>query len=878
MLWLPLDVHLKDCAAIAKKLWRFRLSDALRRLIANDCNCSIDSAERLLIFLAAVHDIGKATPLFQSKQATFPPCDSDAAMAEIIKNAGFVLWENSRFANAGRTPHALMGEKLLIKLGCNGNAAAIIGAHHGKPIDFDPYNTISAYSAHYSLNSVWDKAQAQTVEMALSLSGFTRIEEVPSPNQPAQMLLSALLIMADWISSNEKAFPYFQFGITPSEEELALRAESGWRAFSLQSPTPPDDAWRYQQLYEERFGYTPNMMQNVVRECVGANIAPSLVVIEAPMGMGKTEAALVAAEIIENRTGRSGMFFALPTQATANAVFSRILSWTQGLMPYDRYTVKLAHGKAQFNDDYTDLPMEGVGINDDGAEDGAVTNTWFEGGKKSLLADYVVGTIDQLLLMALKQKHVMLRHLGLADKMVVIDECHAYDAYMNCYLTRALSWLGAYGVPVVIMSATLPRGKRDSLIAAYMGKKVKAIADSTSQINGYPKITCVEDGIVCEHPVPFDGQNKSVEALRLDSAQLIPFLQIRLSSGGCAGVIVNTVAKSQQIYCELCESFGREAVRLIHARFLTEDRTKTEKELIRELGKASSTRPRLRIVVGTQVLEQSLDIDFDLMVTALCPMDMLLQRIGRLHRHERTRPSLVSSPVCAVISQDDGGSESVYGRCLLMRTRAILPYQISIPEDIPKLVDLTYDFSYMPDNLPDGYEDAYNRQLMEDARRSRAAETFELCKPSNKPNGSITGILNSDVPCSEQRADAAVRDGDESIEVIMLQSVEGRIGFLPWHEQIPLDPDLPLTSAQAKAVAGQCVRLPRPLCLPWNIERTISQLEERLCQVPTRWQKSPWLSGQLFLILDGELSATLNGYCIHYDRYVGLECKKEENE
>lgn len=305
--------------------------------------------------------------------------------------------------------------------------------------------------------------------LALELSGFDGIQSVPIPNQPAQVLLAGLVIMADWMSSNEKAFPYFEAGCALSDDEQRRRADLAWEYFSLQAPAPRDDEWKYSDLYSQRFCLDANEMQLKVAECLCTQAVPSLMVIEAPMGQGKTEAALVAVEIMQNRTQRNGLFFALPTQATTNAAFPRILSWMERLMPFDRYAVRLAHGKAQFNDEYVNLPSAS-GISEDAPDDGAIVNSWFEGGKKALLADYVVGTIDQLLLMALKQKHVMLRHLGLADKVVVIDECHAFDSYMGQYLYMALRWLGAYKTPVVIMSATLPPQKRREMIAAYMGK------------------------------------------------------------------------------------------------------------------------------------------------------------------------------------------------------------------------------------------------------------------------------------------------------------------------------------------------------------------------------------------------------------------------
>ena len=164
------------------------------------------------------------------------------------------------------------------------------------------------------------------------------------------------------------------------------------------------------------------------------------------MGAGKTEAALVCAEILAAKTKRTGVFFALPTQATSDGIFPRLLDWIKNLDTDSVHAIELAHGKAQFNEDYQALRLFGGDANvGEDEDDGVIVHQWFGGPKKTLLADFVAGTIDQLLLAALKQKHVMLRHLGLAGKVVVIDECHAYDAYMGQYLYRALNWLGVPG-------------------------------------------------------------------------------------------------------------------------------------------------------------------------------------------------------------------------------------------------------------------------------------------------------------------------------------------------------------------------------------------------------------------------------------------------
>lgn len=180
------------------------------------------------------------------------------------------------------------------------------------------------------------------------------------------------------------------------------------------------------------------------------------------MGIGKTEAALAATEILASRFGYGGMFFGLPTQATANGIFDRIHSWASGTD--DIHSLRLAHGMTDMNDEYCEMFHGRASDISDDDNDNIMVHTWFEGRKQALLSEFVVATVDQFLMASLKQKHVMLRHLGLAGKTVIIDECHAYDRYMYVYLENSLRWMAAYNVPVIILSATLPPDKRAELI------------------------------------------------------------------------------------------------------------------------------------------------------------------------------------------------------------------------------------------------------------------------------------------------------------------------------------------------------------------------------------------------------------------------------
>lgn len=414
---------------------------------------------------------------------------------------------------------------------------------------------------------------------------------------------------------------------------------------------------------------------------------------------------------------------------------------------------------------------------------------WFRGNKQVLLANFVIGTVDQLLLAALAQKHVMLRHLGLAGKVVIIDECHAYDTYMNCYLDRTLEWLGWYKVPVILLSATLPARRRTELVEAYQQKKAAPDAPWETSC-GYPLLTWTDGAEVKQTAIPSDAPGQTVQLTTLTEPELPALLRRKLVEGGCAGVIVNTVKKAQKIAQLLRESLPDKEVQLFHAQFLMPDRAARENQLMARIGKGSAPECRNDlIVVGTQVMEQSLDIDLDVLVTELCPMDLLLQRIGRLHRHHRSRPAPLQQACCAVLDTGedafDAGSEAVYGQWMLWRTRNFLPRSIRLPEEISPLVQRVYGWER---EVPGGAQGEEMRCVYEQTQEKKKAraEAYLVPQPETHRLAQLNTLddwMQNEGARSDPAARAAVRDGDPSVEVLVMQCrADGSIHFLPWQE------------------------------------------------------------------------------------------------
>lgn len=904
--WLSLAQHLNDTRLIARLLWTHWLSEGQRQHIIGSLSTpSEDVAVSLVEFLGAIHDLGKATPVFQIKTGFTNSPDLDSLLMEKLEGADFSDIRASRLANPEKSHHALAGHFLLSEYGVGKDIASIVGAHHGKPVDNEQIlREQKAYQRNYyqidkpshPIRQKWENEQRRVFDWALESSGFEDVTELPSINQAGQVLLSGLVIMADWIASNEKFFPLLSLE-TSLVEDLETRIIKGftkWRESASDpweaKPNEPDT------LYNKRFSFMPRNVQSVFAEVIESTKKPGIFILEAPMGLGKTEAALVAVEQLARKTGRSGMFFGLPTQATSNGIFPRIETWLESISKDNdgNLGLRLLHGKAAINPDFDALKKRSVAqnVNIDGDKNGSVTvNEWFSGRKTGSLDDFVVGTVDQFLMVALKQKHLALRHLGFSKKIVVVDEVHAYDAYMSQYLYQAVRWMGAYGVPVIILSATLPAERRLGLVEQYVRgvgykKREFILPEDGLQNDAYPLITYSEGNVIKQLSEFVPIESKAVHVVRYENEDVMPLIADLIEQGGIIGVIVNTVNRAQTLAVACSEKFGAENVTLLHSGFIATDRIEKEKQLLKIIGK-DANRPFQKIIIGTQVIEQSLDIDFDVLISDLAPMDLLIQRVGRLHRHDIPRPEKHEFPVVYVLGTSatldfDPGSEAVYGGYLLARTQSLLPEVLSIPEDISPLVQKVYAQEHpdFPEEIQSRYvkmKTAYESMMENKAKR---AKTYRIdnppIKPRNEDDTSLVGWLKNTNPNeSEEKAYAQVRDTQDTIEVIALQQLEEGYGLIGSNQDISDRLD---DGAIAKKVAQQTLRLPNVLSAPYRIDRTIQELEKYNLQHLKDWQSQPWLKGALGILFDQNHSFELNGYMLKYDEHFGLTHERIEHE
>lgn len=989
--WLPLKQHLEDTANVIELLWNRWLSDGQRNFISagitTSSQLSFDEAERqqknnaktaknLAIFLAAIHDIGKATPAFCTKKGFSNSPDLDVILLEKLEGIGFTDIKYFDDKNSGKSPHNIAGQYLLNEYGIREDISSIIGAHHGKPVN-DSYGISGnggyleqgAYLNNYYQNGEskfdsesethvnWDKLQRQVLNWALDRSKFNSVKELPAVSQSVQVLLWGLLTMADWIASNEEYFPL----ISVDDDKVGnnLTRINGYFKWSKSDVWEPKEIKDISQRYKTRFGseskpeFKPRDVQKSMAEAVMNTEEPGIFILEATTGIGKTEAALVAAEELAYKTGRSGLFFGLPTQATSNGIFPRIVDWMNKLekfeMPQndnpdkcdDLYecemeehnkSIRLCHGKAYLNEVFRSLASSinldesENGISEDESENGIseseiIVNQWFSGRKTAVLDDFVVGTVDQLLMMSLKQKHLALRHLDLSKKVVIIDEVHAYDAYMSQYLKRTLQWLGAYKVPVILLSATLTAQSRMELLNAYQSGRAKNITDDLEfkrfrenranlqlKSNQYPIITYT-DGYEVKQKADFPrGADKEIHIKRISDQNLKDLLLDFSKRGGVIGVIVNTVKRAQLIGSQLLEIFGDDIVDIVHSAFIATDRATKEEKLLKTIGK-DGDRPEFKIIIGTQVLEQSLDIDFDVLITDLAPMDLLLQRIGRLQRHEIHRDVYYKEPTVYIMGLSESlefekGSSIVYGDYLLTKTQYYLLGTdiIKIPGDVSELVNKVYANEEEKMDIPEDLKGKYSefkkthegkikslrkkamafqlsspKEILSSSQISSPTRIPSLSKTSNStPNmssssaakQSLIGWLKNDIPGdSDEKASAKVRDTEDTIEVIAVKKIGLGYGFFEKNEDIS---DRVGDDSIAKELAKHTFTLPKLLSKNYKIDDTINELEDYNRKYLSKWQTSTWLKGSLGIIFDENDEFELGGVKLKYSNKLGV--------
>ncbi|MER6916069.1 CRISPR-associated helicase Cas3' [Streptomyces sp. NPDC000594] len=912
--------HLLDTAAVAEVMWDEYLAPSVRRRLDEAAG---GRGREWFMWVCGIHDAGKATPAFQSL---------DEVEARRVVAAG-LTW--GRLSKSRRWRHDVAGGALLrplLREAWGAEAAEwvwpLVAGHHGAcPSAGGLRGPVEAQGR----GAAWGDVQRGLVEVFTRAVGFESLAAVcPSGalRRADQLALSGLVVMADWIASDSSCFEGMEDAGAVSLGEARRRAGLGWSRLGLRGgwgglgvPGAAVEAL-------SRLGVVPRASQVELVERVWGMPAPGLVVVEAPMGEGKTKGALAAAEILAARFGLDGVFVAMPTQATCDPVFEQVLEWVAS---FDRSLVDqvaLLHGKRRFNQRWRELWEASAGAGPDGAaagdEYGAVDEDdefgmgadsceeaeregplrWFLGSKRGLLTGFAVGTVDHLLYAATRTRHVMLRFAGLAGKVVVVDEVHAADVFMRQFLIEALRWLGQAGVPVVLLSATLPPAVRQSLVDAYLAGAVGRadVSEAVPAPAGYPSVTsaCAVDGrmVVESSTVAVGSWRPSVRVgvewladVTVDGAVVAGAVREAVSGGGVALVVVNQVERAQNIYRALVDGGLGGEVLLLHGRLCAADRAERTERCLRLLGPgAGQRRPGRMVVVATQLAEQSFDVDADVLVTDLAPVDLLLQRVGRLHRHEGTRrPAGLAAPRVLVTGVSGGvptpeflrASKAIYGEWALLRAAALVAQAVgeappisggsggpagaggpgwSVPEEVPALVARAYGESGVcPESWGARERAAGEAWRAKETERASCAQQMVLTRPREWGAPTLAGLhYGGQDGVKEEDLDAVVRDGERSVEVVMVHRV--RSGYaalggcrLGAHGE----------AAEAEVVErvlGGLVRLP---------PRLTEAAEKELSALPG-WVGDPWLRYAKALVLEEDGWAVLGDWRVGYDSALGL--------
>ena len=943
--WLSVVQHLMDAADVAGYLFDEYLSEHHRRLMASVWDGDQAKARAAFVFLAGGHDVGKISPQFA--------CQS-VELAEVIRDQGLAVMRKTDYPERAFLPHGLVSQFTLQDAVAAGGGdarrahqwAILVGIHHGRYPDSEAVR-VAHLQYKYQEGSVaddprWGQARSEILEWMARRSGFpliapgTALPELPIAVASAY---ASALVIADWLASNEDYFP-LRPRPDKGDEECAIRfypeldagqqrrrAARGWKRAAFPAPMrlPATLEEPIADFYRHRFGW-PASYQPTCAQREAVDIAstedPDLMIVEAPPGSGKTEQAFAVAEVLMRARGLQGMFVALPTQATTNAMFERVTSWLTSILGDEpqKLGIQLAHGKNNLNESFVKLLDRGkspLEVHDDEEDMGLHASRWMGQRWRSTLSPVVVGTIDQVLLAALKSRHVLVRHLGLMGKVVIIDEVHAADEYMETYLEAALTWLGMYGIPVVLLSATLPPARRRALLDAYRRGRGSSgeDADSVEGVIGYPVISTVSSAGVRVHEIAGEAEvAKRIIPTSLGSpGEIAELLERELANGGCAVVIRNTVREAQETYDTVKAVFGREQTTLLHSRFLAAERASRDRLMLELFGKGATRRPQRHVVVATQVIEQSLDVDFDLMLTDPAPMDLILQRIGRLHRHERAeRPAGLHEARCLVVVEDlfavpwaySTGTDHVYSRHAVLRTLGILSDRGEItvrePIDYAQLTALAYSDAEAvgPTQWADAFDAALDQRERGTAQSRMRANTWCL-DGANLPRWQAPELeekLQGNAATGEETkgpgvaaARAAVRDGEDQIPVLVV-AIDPELGNAPVPPPLsgttPDDEQLQVSEYNARGrIAQMCswsISLP-----PWafrargqSVDQAVDAVAGAIWDDPITqdWacREHPLLAGELILAMyktpDGKrLTRDLCGFTLTYSEEKGME-------
>jgi len=862
--WLPLWCHLLDVAACARQILLLEPRTTIDLFRADFGLDSNESALAWVSVLVGLHDLGKASPAFQQK--------NDEGRLRVF--AAGLDWGNRKPEPPPKDlPHSVVSMSALDQIlkqhfqwdrESAKYCGQSVGMHHGWPITNK--DLIKSRGKEIG-DQKWTQVREELFAALVNVIGVEPPRSVSNLTASAFQRLAGLTSFADWVGSSlsfgdpeQSLDQYWHEANRRASDQLALL---GWRQRTPFASERRALAETFRYVHPE---FSPRPLQEALERLSQDCYRPTLFLIEAPMGEGKTEAGFYASVELQRQLGHRGLYVALPTKATGNAMFSRTLDFLRSLnreLPID---VHLLHGATLLNQEYQELLTYRPNLDDEsGREDSVTAAHYFSNRKRALLSEAGVGTIDQALIGILPVKHQFVRLWGLGNRVVLVDEVHAYDTYTGDLLKRLLEWLYALGSSVILMSATLPDRSRRALLQTWQPAQQEAPIV-------YPRITRITDGHTTQLTFPCRPQATiMIESHPDDLEQVGQSLLAATEGGGCACCIVNTVDRAQRLFQLVRDQADH--VYLFHARYPLQQRQHLEDQVLKLFGSDASCRPTRAVLVATQVVEQSLDLDFDLMFSDLAPIDLILQRAGRLHRHRNNdgRRQGHNLPLLKIIGLTGAERlpdfstnywDKVYAPYVLLRTWLSLQElkEVDLQKDIDPLVQTVY--GDQPTDLPSFVV----------AELDSARQRLEQQRTAHEDQAHFSSI-GSPRDCSWQTAlGTRCSDAEEGVEP-GTQRVSTRIG----------DPSLVLIPIVARDGQhflypdGQCV-IPQGAKLKPDLARkmflqslsTSRQSVVHYLKNNLPWQGTPLLRGLAPLYLDESGERMIGKTQIIMDRELGL--------
>ncbi|HEU18154.1 MAG TPA: CRISPR-associated helicase Cas3' [Deltaproteobacteria bacterium] len=560
--------------------------------------------------IAATHDVGKWSPGFLQM---CPAWLEQEELKLIAERQDWKAQKDVRHEKHSQNSIQLLLQNRGYKQSEASAWAIVAGAHHGKMHSPENY---AGGNVSLLIND-WHAQRHRIIESIESEFG-SKISAVGLQKTDAVIpWLMGLTSVADWIGSDEINFPVDK-GL--HKKEAKKSAKQAIEKIGLYKPQIKENL-----SFENIFRFPPNEMQ---QDALSLITKPGIYVIEAPMGLGKTEAALACAYQLLQFGHASGLYFALPTQLTSNRIHMRVSEFV-GKITQNSENTRLAHANAWLEDVYYQPRPVQTSIKDS-KDDATTSRDWFASAKRALLANFGVGTIDQALMSIVAVRHFFVRRFALAGKVVIIDEVHSYDHFTGTLINCLCRELQKLGCTIIILSATLLPNVRNDLIG---------VEEENIQKEGYPLISGKSsDGVLIPPKGSTSAPRPPIKRIFKNVNQLLNDGRMAASAGARVLWVCNTVNSAQKTFKELTAQDNGFETGLLHSRFPHFIRQQREEYWMERLGKKSTDKSGC-ILVSTQIVEQSVDIDSDILISELAPMDMLLQRMGRLWRHLDIRPA-----------------------------------------------------------------------------------------------------------------------------------------------------------------------------------------------------------------------------------------------